>query len=116
MKTVVIFAICALVILSGCGEKKDYSDFAKCLTKNNLRMFGAYWCPHCTSVKESFGNAFAYINYTECDGGVPDGNPDVCRAEGIEYMPTFKFRDNTKLIGEVGFDILSSKTGCPLPP
>jgi thiol-disulfide isomerase/thioredoxin len=78
-------------------------------------MYGAYWCPHCNTVKEEFGNALRFINYVECDARGPNPNPDKCKLDGIQYYPTFKFGDGTTLFGEVSFEIMAQKTGCSLP-
>jgi hypothetical protein len=101
--------------MTGCGEPKNYEDFAKCLTSKNLTMFGAEWCPHCQNVKKEFGNAFRFIEYVECDANTPGADPQRCSDSKIDYLPTFKFQDGTRLFGEVSFDILAMKTGCRLP-
>jgi len=107
--------ILALILIVGCTPKKNYDDFAKCMTKNNVTMYGAYWCPHCNAVKKEFGNSFRFINYVECDQNGPNGDPDTCQKKGIQYYPTFIFGDESVLFGDVGFDIMSEKTGCTLP-
>jgi hypothetical protein len=112
--------ITALIIITllgaaGCGPKKNYDGFAKCLSVHNVTMYGAAWCPHCQNVKKDFGNAFRFINYIECDDQTLGAEPEKCTAAGVEYLPTFQFSDGKKLFGEVSFDILSQKTGCVLP-
>ncbi|MBD1913591.1 vitamin K epoxide reductase family protein [Leptolyngbya sp. FACHB-8] len=54
---------------------------AEHLTKTGARMFGAYWCPHCHEQKELFGRqAFAKINYVECDPEGANSQTDLCRS------------------------------------
>ena len=37
-------------------------SFAKCLSAKGVKMYGAWWCPHCKDQKESFGYSFQYVN------------------------------------------------------
>lgn len=115
-KFMVMLVIVSLVLLAGCGgPPKNYDSFAQCLNEKGVVMFGAAWCSHCNAVKKEFGNAFRFMNYVECDDRTPGADPEKCVAEGVEYYPTFKFADKSKLFGELDFSILSQKTGCPLP-
>ena len=117
MRRKIIIGICILVLmfLYGCGPAKNYDEFAKCLTAENMTMYGAYWCPHCNTIKEEFGSSFQYINYVECDAQGPGGDPDRCARALVQYYPTFTFKDGNRLFGEVTFEIMSQKTGCKLP-
>src|SRR3989344_9601925 len=65
------------------GPRK-YDDFAKCLATNNVTMYGAYWCAHCKSQKEMFGNSFQYVKYVECTEDVA-----LCLENKIEAYPTW---------------------------
>lgn len=63
--------------LSGSAEMA----LAEHLTQQGARMFGAYWCPHCHEQKELFGRqAFAKINYVECDPEGANSQTDLCRS------------------------------------
>src|SRR5436190_2083519 len=64
-------------------------DFARCLNSKGLKMYGAWWCPHCAEQKQSFGYAFQYVNYTECgiEGQTHSVN-EQCKKEGIKNFPT----------------------------
>jgi thiol-disulfide isomerase/thioredoxin len=115
-KTIITMTvIAALLLLSGCGPAKNYDEFAKCLTAENMTMYGAFWCGHCNKVKEEFGNSFRFINYVECDPNGPGADPERCARAVVQYYPTFIFKDGNRLFGEVSFSILSQKTGCGLP-
>ena len=35
-----------------------YDAFARCLEDRQVKMYGAYWCPHCAEQKEMFGESF----------------------------------------------------------
>ena len=113
-----LFAIIITIVvisLTACGVGNKYAEFAKCLTDNKVVMYGSFWCPHCNSMKNKFGPAVQYINYVECDEQGTDPQPELCAKKKIEYFPTFEFNDSSKLTGEISFEILSQKTGCPLP-
>ena len=47
------------------GQRRKTSRlaaFAKCLSAQQAKMYGAYWCPHCAEQKEMFGGAFQYVS------------------------------------------------------
>jgi glutaredoxin len=74
-------------------------------------MYGAWWCPHCYRQKQVFGQqAFAEIDYVECD---PDGrNPqtDRCRSEGVRVYPTWKINGQV-LMGNQPLTVLADVSG-----
>ena len=93
-----------------------YDAFARCLTEKGVKMYGAYWCPHCAEQKEFFGASFKYAPYVEC--GVP-GNTSktqqVCTDAGIKHFPTWQFPPvGERVEGEMPLEDLGMKTGCPL--
>lgn len=96
--------------------KIDYTSFARCLTTNGVKMYGAYWCTHCQQQKELFGEAVKELRYIEC--GVPG---DVraqnleCQQAGITGYPTWEFSDGSRIRGEVSFEQIAEKTKCVLP-
>ena len=90
-----------------------YDAFARCLTDRQVKMYGAYWCPHCAEQKEMFGESFALAPYVEC--GVA-GDQQVCKDAGIQHFPTWQFPPTGERVEAVmQFADLSSRTGCPLP-
>ncbi len=113
---IVIFFIIFIFLFLQFNQKKEVSDpilnnFAKCLTEKNVKMYGAYWCPHCKNQKELFGPSFKYINYIECDLGGKQ-NPK-CTKAGITSYPTWTYNDKKKS-GELTLDELSEWTGCKI--
>jgi glutaredoxin len=73
-------------------------DLARHLTKINAKMYGAYWCPHCTHQREVFGQqAFALINYIECAPDGKNAQPELCKTEKIQGYPTWKINGKTYL-------------------
>jgi hypothetical protein len=93
-----------------------YDAFARCLTQKGVKMYGAYWCPHCADQKKLFDASFQYVPYVEC--GIP-GNTSktqqVCTDAGIKHFPTWQFPPvGERIEGETPLEDLSMKTGCPL--
>ncbi|MFH1088917.1 MAG: thioredoxin domain-containing protein [Candidatus Uhrbacteria bacterium] len=87
--------------------------FSKCLTAKGATLFGAYWCPHCQSQKKAFGESVQYINYIECADEATKTQATVCQSAGIKGYPTWQFADGSEIVGQVSFEDLSAKTGCP---
>lgn len=64
---------------------------AKHLTAQGFKMYGAYWCPHCTEQKFLFGKqAFEEINYIECGRGAKNAQIETCKAAGIQSFPSWE--------------------------
>ncbi|MDX2231398.1 MAG: hypothetical protein NW220_17315 [Leptolyngbyaceae cyanobacterium bins.349] len=59
------------------------------LKKVGAKMYGAYWCPHCTRQKEMFGAALRDINYVECDPRGENAKPKLCSDAGVKGYPTW---------------------------
>ena len=66
---------------------------AKHLTQIGAKEYGAFWCPHCHDQKELFGKeAFAEIDYVECDPKGLNARPELCRAANIQGFPTWEIK------------------------
>jgi len=90
-----------------------YDGFAQCLTDSGVKMFGAFWCPHCQQQKEVFGNSWKNVNYIECSN--PDRSQNaVCQSEGIEGYPIWEFADGERQTGFIPLVSLADKSGCSL--
>lgn len=114
---ILIVAIIAAIIIfksskSSAGE--EYTEFAQCLTDSGVKMFGAFWCPHCQNQKKLFGVSWNRINYVECS--TPDGNSQtqICIDEKIQSYPTWEFADKSRVNGELTLQELSARSGCEL--
>ena len=111
-----------LIALMGCssgplsqGSGDDtLDDFAKCLSDEGVKMFGAYWCPHCDAQKEMFGASFKNIKYIECSLPERAGQTQYCKDKKIKGYPTWEFADGTRIEEEATFEQLANKTGCVL--
>ncbi|ACK68934.1 Vitamin K epoxide reductase [Gloeothece citriformis PCC 7424] len=66
---------------------------AKHLSAIGAKKYGAFWCPHCYDQKQLFGKeAFALVDYVECD---PQGvNPQraLCEKAGITGFPSWEIK------------------------
>ncbi len=73
-------------------------SLAQYLQKVGAKMYGAYWCPHCHDQEEMFGKqAFAFINYIECDPHGVNAHPDLCQAADVQGYPTWVIKGKTYL-------------------
>lgn len=88
--------------------------FAQCLTDHGVKMFGAWWCPHCKQQKEQFGSSFSKINYTECSDAGSNEMNQTCKDAKIEGYPTWEFKDGTRVSGEQKLEDLGKKAECTL--
>ena len=91
----------------------EYDQFAQCLNDNGAKMFGAYWCPHCSDQKKMFGSSWKYVNYVECSLPNRGGETQVCIDENIESYPTWEV-NGERIGGIVALTRLSELTGCEL--
>ena len=111
-----IVAAFAAVIYLGLRKRGNRLDgFAKCLAAKQVKMYGAYWCPHCAEQKEMFESSFQYVPYVEC--GIPGSREEApaCKEAGIKHFPTWQFGDGERREGTQPLPALGAKTGCSLP-
>jgi hypothetical protein len=112
-----IGAVFAGVFYFGQRTAHKNDAFAKCLSDRGVKMYGAYWCPHCQEQKEKFGASFAYAPYVECGiKGDLHGVAQVCRDAGIKHYPTWQFPPTGERVERVfTLEELSDRTGCAVP-
>jgi phage baseplate assembly protein gpV len=113
---VLIVVAFAAVIYLGLRQRGNRLDgFAKCLAAKQVKMYGAYWCPHCAEQKEMFEASFQFVPYVEC--GVPGSREEApsCKDAGIKHFPTWQFADGERREGTQPLAALGAKTGCSLP-
>ncbi|MEY4744181.1 MAG: hypothetical protein RL272_126 [Candidatus Parcubacteria bacterium] len=123
LRTVVILVIVAVLAVFAYFRIADREtgpdlrgDLAQCLTDKGVKMYGAYWCPHCQAQKKAFGAAFKKVTYVECAiPGDPRSQTQECKDAKIEGYPTWVFPDGTRQSGEVSMAGLAEKAGCPYP-
>ena len=101
----------------GHRSQHKYDTFARCLGDRGVKMYGAWWCPHCVEQKEKFGASFEYAPYVECGvkGDLKGQNP-VCKEDGIKHFPTWQFPPTGERVERIlSLEELSDRTGCSLP-
>ena len=93
-----------------------HDAFAKCLADRGVKMYGAWWCPHCQEQKEKFGASFEYAPYVECGiKGDVHGQAQVCKDESVKHYPTWQFPPTGERVERVfTLEELSDRTGCAL--
>src|SRR5271154_1875582 len=68
----------------GNRSQHKHDAFARCLKDRGVKMYGAYWCPHCVEQKEKFEASFEYVPYVECGiKGDLHGVAQVCKDADI---------------------------------
>lgn len=72
------------------ADSQAVTALAAHLKKIGAKMYGAYWCPHCTRQKEMFGAAIRSIDYVECDPQGDNPRPKLCQAAKIKGYPTWE--------------------------
>ena len=111
---IALFAFFVLKLKNSAATPGNYDNFTKCLTNNEVKMFGAYWCPHCENQKKMLGTSFQYVNYIECSLPNRAGQTEICKQEGIQSYPTWEFKGGKRLSGELTFKQLSENSGCQI--
>jgi hypothetical protein len=114
---VLILAAFGTAFYLGRRSQHKYDGFAHCLTDRGVKMYGAWWCPHCQEQKEKFSASFEFVPYTECGvKGDPKGQNPVCKEQGITHFPTWQFPPMGERVERVfTLEELSDRTGCALP-
>ncbi len=72
------------------NQQPTAAELAIQLKKIGAKMYGAYWCPHCTHQKEMFGQAVSQLNYVECDPRGKNPQPNLCQQAGVQAYPTWE--------------------------
>ena len=68
--------------------------FAKFLTDNKIKMYSAYWCPHCHDQKQLFGKkAVKELTVVECAQDGKDNQYKICQEKQIEGFPSWEIND-----------------------
>jgi len=115
--TVLIVAAFGLAYYLGDRTQHKHDAFARCLANRGVKMYGAWWCPHCEEQKEEFAKSFKYAPYVECGvKGDLHAETQVCKDANIQHFPTWQFPPTGERVERVlSLEDLSDRTGCPLP-
>ncbi|MEX0269104.1 hypothetical protein AB3R30_08170 [Leptolyngbyaceae cyanobacterium UHCC 1019] len=92
-------------------DNKALTELALHLKKINAKMYGAYWCPHCTRQKDLFGkSAIQSISYIECDPRGENAQPNLCKAAKITGYPTWEIKGK-QYVGVQSLEELAKASG-----
>jgi hypothetical protein len=85
---------------------------AKHLRKKGIKMYGAFWCGHCSHQKELFGQqAFTSIQYIECDPKGKNPQPQQCIKAGVKGFPTWQLPNGKTFPGQAALSDLAKVSG-----
>ncbi len=117
----ILYAVVTLLVIGAVyffyhRNEHQHDSFARCLTDRGVKMYGAYWCPHCQDQKEKFGASFKKVNYIECGvQGDPHAQSQACKDENVKHYPTWQFPPMGERVERIfTLDELSERTGCAL--
>jgi hypothetical protein len=110
------FIVVALFVIGGFiwfggAKAAPYDSFAQCLTQKGVKMYGAFWCPHCSDQKALFGSSVQYIDYVECSNKDRSQN-ELCVSLGIKVYPTWEFADGKLIEGNLEISQLAAFSQC----
>jgi hypothetical protein len=114
---VLIVAAFAFAYYLGNRTQHRYDGFARCLNDRGVKMYGAWWCPHCVEQKEKFGASFEYVPYVECGvKGDMHATSQACIDQNVHHYPTWQFPPTGERVERIfTLEELSDRTGCSLP-
>ena len=105
------------ILIANGAEQEDAPDlvgFAQALTDAGVKFFGAAWCSHCTTQKETFEDGAGFLNFIEVTN--PDRSPNqVALAEDVWGFPLWKFPDGTQVSGPQSLAALAQHSGVGIP-
>ena len=112
-----IAAAFGLAYYLGHRSQHQHDAFARCLNDRGVKMYGAYWCPHCQEQKEKFAASFEYAPYIECGvKGDAHAQAQVCKDKNVKHYPTWQFPPTGERVERIfSLQELSDRTGCALP-
>jgi len=98
-------------------NEHKYDGFARCLGDRGVKMYGAYWCPHCQDQKEKFGASFKSVPYIECGvQGDTHAQSQACKDADVKHYPTWQFPPMGERVERIfTLEELADRTGCALP-
>lgn len=117
---IVVILVAAGVIAAFMSKQSEQTSgpldqFTQCLKDSGAVFYGAYWCSHCQNQKKLFGASEKLLPYVECSTPDGKGQLQVCKDKKIEGYPTWEFKDESRMSGEISLEVLAEKTGCQLP-
>jgi hypothetical protein len=97
-------AVLAAILLASPAAASPMVDFARCISRAGATYYTADWCPHCQRQNDMFGNALGYVRVVDCTRGCDE----------VKSLPTWTFRDGSRVSGLQTLEKLAIRTGCRL--
>ena len=116
---ILVLYLIPTVIFNVGGEEQDYTEFAQCLTENNMKMYGSFRCGICAKTRAMFGDAFEHIIEYECHPDGEDPRTERCQEINVIRTPMWVVEeaDGTVTDKSAGFTSpkkLAEMSGCSL--
>jgi len=90
---VLIVAAFGLAYYLANRAQHKHDSFARCLTERGVKMYGAWWCPHCVEQKETFGASFEYVPYgSAASKATHTGSRRFAKTKTSSIIPPGSFR------------------------
>jgi len=78
------FILLVAIVLYFMSKPGFYDEFAQCLTDKGVKMYGAYWCPHCQAQKALFEKHEMFERHIDdVQKLILDGNVDFINDKNI---------------------------------
>lgn len=85
---------------SDLAKEAPLTPFGQYLKDNNVKFYGAEWCPHCQNMKKNLGEGTWKPVYIECAEGA-NKIAKVCEDAKIDGFPTFELKNGERHVGEM---------------
>ncbi len=112
-KFIIVVILLLVLWLGWYVTPKPLDGFAKCISDEGAVFYGAWWCAHCKTQKSLFSSSFKYVNYVECSNADKSQN-SLCNSMGVRAYPTWKFKNNKSVEGQLSLKALSEMTNCTI--
>jgi hypothetical protein len=113
--TLAVIAALVAFLMVQARKPGKYDGLAQCISDSGAKFYGAWWCPHCQATKAMFGKSAKLLPYIECSDK-SQKQTKQCDDIGIKGYPTWIFKDESRLTGELTFEQLAEKTSCEFVP
>jgi len=95
----------------GVPEDPKLRALAEHLAKEDVKFYGAEWCPHCQTQKAIFGASAHRLPYIECSPKGPSApQASICRVMSIRSYPTWIIKGR-RYTGELSLKELARLSG-----
>ena len=120
MKKILPIIIIISLFIGACSSSKypieKVDALANCLADNDVKEYGAFWCPNCAEQKKMFGKSYQILMdrnvYVECDPRGENEQAELCLEKKIEKYPTWEFSNGDVVVGVTEFSDLAARAGC----